>query len=139
VDSLYWAHDVAAAIVRGTLGAAAKRLTAELMQARGGGRFSFAKAALSEAAWLSARPWLQVKLPARRKQGRCQTSARLLAHPDAPTPLRATPQVVDRVRAQLSKLERSTLSALIVLSVHARQWGPSVRRPRASGASGRGQ
>ena len=34
VDGLYWTHDVAAAIVRGTLGALAKRLTSELLQAR---------------------------------------------------------------------------------------------------------
>jgi hypothetical protein len=41
----------------------------------------------------------------------------------APACLPAAPrphQVVDKVRAQLSKLERRTLSALIVINVHAR-------------------
>jgi hypothetical protein len=36
VDSMYWSHDVAAAIVRGTLGATAKRLSTELLQASKG-------------------------------------------------------------------------------------------------------
>lgn len=33
VDSMYWTHDVGAAIVRGTLEPTAKRLSTELMQA----------------------------------------------------------------------------------------------------------
>lgn len=88
-----WTADTAAAIQHGNLPAHAQRLTEELLQVR---------AACTNQVQ-------GVQLPA--VAAAADTTPRVAA---------ACLQVVDRVRGQLSSLERKVLSALIVIDVHAR-------------------